>query len=477
MSMGLSRILTIGLAVCAVLLCVSKAEGSLRCYSPVVGSAVILDGKVVQAERFSPEGRTGAPGVGDLVQVRPVWIRLVDDEDLRLTSADRAWGRVFTSGSPPRPVAVLVDEQCAENPFEEFTPSERRGLQGVCLRYCPSDARDWLQGIDPARCALTLGRKATTLPPTLQHLVIRDEDHIKNLKALTELRTLIVEGPLRLPASVVGSLTELRALRVKLDGPSTAELANLTKLRHLDLSGSYQCPDYDFLKSLPELRILSLARAGVSDLSCLKSLRKLVELDVSFTHIESLRPLGGSLELRKVDATYSQLELLPDEVLPRLKLIEAVGTGISDAEAARFKGRNRSCVLHCRWLSPLLHTVRNATSLRVRSGGYCGCGRRDSEDLYETADAAEIDDFIDGLELVEIRPSRQGFFGACGCCGSHTIEFREGDTLLAEVSIHHGHKLRWVDWPSDASLTKEGVAFLQEWMKARGIDIKPPSRR
>lgn len=56
----------------------------------------------------------------------------------------------------------------------------------------------------------------------------------------------------------------------------------------------------------------------------------------------------------------------------------------------------------------------------------------------------------------------------CMCLGDQTIEVYGADGLLGELTLHHGERIRWDRWNSDADLVDP--MGLREWLAARGVE-------
>lgn len=141
----------------------------------------------------------------------------------------------------------------------------------------------------------------------------------------------------------LGSLANLTQLRhLNLSNVKVADvsfLAKLTKVEMLDLGGT-KVTDLSPLANLTELRLLRLrgntsnlpsCDGPICDLTPLKQLTQLEELDVSYNPITDLSPLVALINLTKLDVSATRVqELAPLAALTRLKSLDLSCTEISD---------------------------------------------------------------------------------------------------------------------------------------------------
>ena len=77
----------------------------------------------------------------------------------------------------------------------------------------------------------------------------------------------------------------------------------------------------------------------------------------------------------------------------------------------------------------------------------------------------------DPISLAHLRQSlriKDGAAGHCMCHGDPWLRFFDPKgKLLAEVSLHHGHSLRWKEWSSDAELADGTLSLM--WLAERGV--------
>ncbi|MHC4914519.1 MAG: hypothetical protein ACYTGB_03425 [Planctomycetota bacterium] len=128
------------------------------------------------------------------------------------------------------------------------------------------------------------------------------------------------------------------------------------------------------------------------------------------------------------------------------------------------------------WDTIALHTaVKGAGRLRVRTRGGCCRNVPLEETLVEVTDPRELRAFVRKIRV------ENSWLGAshCSCCGWPTLEFYRGSALLATVSVHHGHGLRWHDgkWNGDRTLREASGEFLRGWLELRGATKEEWERR
>jgi tetratricopeptide (TPR) repeat protein len=105
--------------------------------------------------------------------------------------------------------------------------------------------------------------------------------------------------------------------------------------------------------------------------------------------------------------------------------------------------------------------------LRVLSGGMMRDQSLGTDVLLDTRNRAEIAAFREALRVEETPDS----FGHCACLGGPTAECYAGRGLVATLSFHHGHGLRWYRWKHDARLSDPDP--LLKWFARHGIEPDP----
>ncbi len=102
-------------------------------------------------------------------------------------------------------------------------------------------------------------------------------------------------------------------------------------LKKLNLSGNKKVSDLSPLKDLFNLQELNISFTQVSDLSPLKGLQRLEVLDAHSTQVSDLSPLKGLQKLHIFNAHFTQVtDLLPLKDLERLQILDVTSTRVSD---------------------------------------------------------------------------------------------------------------------------------------------------
>lgn len=86
-------------------------------------------------------------------------------------------------------------------------------------------------------------------------------------------------------------------------------------------------------------------------------------------------------------------------------------------------------------------------------------------DTVVISDAQAIAGFVSRLDFND---EDSGFH--CMCYGDTSVKFFQGDSLLATLSHHHGHSVRWDDgpWEGDSLFTPATAELWREWFKDQG---------
>jgi len=213
------------------------------------------------------------------------------------------------------------------------------------------------------------------------------------------------------------------------------------------------------------LQVLDLKYCdGASDLSFVRSLSALEELDVSRTKMADLSPLSGLPRLRTIAANLSPVRRLPT-ALTNLQELAILSSKVREADVKAFQDAHPQCHVKHGWADALLAALGSADRLQVRSGGTCHRNEAQEQTLFETADPAQIRSLRASIEVVD---ERSGFH--CMCCGDPSLEFYRGDKLVATHGFHHGRGLRWIEgWPGDAALASKSAPALVDWLAARNV--------
>jgi hypothetical protein len=426
--------------------------------APAAAPRFTLDGRDGLVDVISLEGTPEKPREGDVLRVGKHTLRLGPDRRVEVTATED--GRLLVG---ERVIAARIsfaykdNDRVKVNPLAKLTDAELKEVRGVLVDDWDDQVAALLQKLDPARVCITLTQYAggeqramPELPPKLECLRIYESSsegmsfaalaHLPNLRYLA-IHTLSAD---KLDVSLFKGAKDLRVL--ELSGQNldhAADLALLTQLRTLDLGWTQGAEDLSFAKSLARLRTLNLSHTGAADLT----------------------PLSGLAELTSIDADASALKVLPKGGLKALKTLRAMSAKVAIEDARSFAKAHPACHLAYRWDSELRSAVAKADRLRVRSGGTCLRSPRDEKTLVEIRIPEVIKELVSKVWIDE---EKSGFH--CMCCGSPTLEFYEGDQVVAMVGVHHGRSLRWIDgWPADALLTDPSAEYLNHFLAERGV--------
>jgi hypothetical protein len=106
--------------------------------------------------------------------------------------------------------------------------------------------------------------------------------------------------------------------------------------------------------------------------------------------------------------------------------------------------------------------LREMRRVRVWHWGAVSDGRLKRELLFETDQSEALSALRDTLRIVD------GSAGHCMCLGDPLIEcLGPANQPLAEISVHHGQRIRWEAWLHDAQLV-DGRRLV-EWLADRGV--------
>lgn len=393
-------------------------------------------------------------------------LALGSERDLNLSweGADHEKLYLQTANQSPRLIGVRVkttyrdEKEAVVNPLASLDPDELKGLRGVFLDHWSTDIAAKLALLDFNHVCLTISDGAAignqrSLPPLPKGIkILRIDSHSK--PGLSNVDSL-------------PQLPNLSALSVNLMSNSSLDCSlwrNSRNLKYLDLSGE-QLQNPAGLSTYPSLQVLNLLYCReLTDISFVKKMPTLEELNLSHTKVTDLSPLTGLPSLRMVTANMTPVRKLPSTT-PSLKKLDIVSSKVKEADVTTFRKANPDCQVSYRWTETLTTALESVNRLRVRSGGTCHRDETSEQTLFETSDAEQIKQLLTGIEVLE---DRSGFH--CMCCGDPSLEFYSGDKLLATLGFHHGQGLRWVGgWPGDAALSPQSASFLVDWLAARNV--------
>lgn len=391
-------------------------------------------------------------------------LALGNERKFDFTGLDRKTGLLkATVEGESRVVAAKVDTIYEEekdklvDPLSTLSRDEIRGLWGLHIDHWSPAIGEKLKLVDPARTCVTIGEGAQqgaahALPPLPTDLVMLriDSNSSEGLKSFEELR----------------KLKRLKTLAVEtvLGKFDCAVLGQAKELETLDLSGN-ELSNTKALASLTKLKVLNLSHCkNIKDISFVSGMRDLVVLNINSTPVEDLAPANGLAKLRTISANMSPIRKLPKQ-LPGAEQLVIFSAPLDDAAVAAFKRDNPNCKVSFRWREALEEALKPVTRMRIRTGGTCHRDKDSEETQFETKDVAEIQELLTGIELEE---QMSGFH--CMCCGNPSLEFYEGDKLVATLGFHHGRSFRWPGgWPADAALSQKSGDFVVDWLAKHNV--------
>lgn len=400
--------------------------------------------------------RDGVLEEGDGLEVSGIRIRLGAPGTWRLRSSRRE-GLLYRVGEDGSETLIGVEvNRLSRKPFVDLSAAQLSRLRGVMLDAWDTDIESCLAQLDPDRVCLTIRAGAG----------LGDDEEV--FPPLPTAMTDLVIDPTRMPSFIdfdhLRSLTELRSLSVAmLPEFDLLPIERAGKLRYLDLRGLGP-RNPNVIGQLKALEVLDLSwnDERPKDLGFVASLPNLRVFAVENCGELDLRPLEKASSLESLHANMTRVTALPDASLPRLRYASLMSTGLSPEAMGAFRERNPDCAILSGWKSQFVEVVKGADRIRVRSGGTCHREPSQEKTLFEVEGVGEF------LARLEIQEDRSGFH--CRCCGEPTFEFYSGETLVAVLGFHHGDAVRWPDqWPGDAALTRESSAALCQWLADHGV--------
>jgi hypothetical protein len=128
--------------------------------------------------------------------------------------------------------------------------------------------------------------------------------------------------------------------------PSHEELAKITNLDSINISGNNSVKDIEPLERLQEIHALIAPGTGINNLLPLQAHRGIRTLDISGTEVQDISILQHFSNLSELRADQSKIQNLdPLLGLRALKKIYADGTLIQDAHVQEFLSKNSECLV------------------------------------------------------------------------------------------------------------------------------------
>jgi hypothetical protein len=350
--------------------------------------------------------------------------------------------------------------------------AEIPGLRGLQIEGWSREVEALLAKIDAARTCVVLasaaakqpGRVVPALPTGLRCLRLgRGPDagfsDLSALDVLPDLAFLDVRhvpgrapGPATLPAAA-----PLRHLGFSTTGPMPPASAFTTysKLRSLDLSFNKALTDISFVDGLDELRSLSIASTGVTDLG----------------------PIAGAAAIETVVADDTPLATLPSGRVPTLREITAFGSKLPVEEAARFLAANPGCRIYRTDGDRLRRATADANRVVLHGGMLCPFDDYPSRGRisFDLKDRNEVQRLLATVDFVE---EPEGYADLMGC-GAAIMEFYRDELPLEAVAIVYfeevsndvylgSHSMWW----GDAPLKPEARQAFVDWLRAHAIRLE-----
>jgi Leucine-rich repeat (LRR) protein len=128
--------------------------------------------------------------------------------------------------------------------------------------------------------------------------------------------------------------------------PSKEELARVTTLDSIIISGQSGIKDLEPLRKLPRLKFLNASNTSITDIAALEDHRDLVTLDISATAVSDLFITRQFSKLKEMRADRSKVENV-DALLniPSLELLYVDQTSVHDIIAQEFLAKNPKCLI------------------------------------------------------------------------------------------------------------------------------------
>ncbi len=113
--------------------------------------------------------------------------------------------------------------------------------------------------------------------------------------------------------------------------------------------------------------------------------------------------------------------------------------------------------------------IQSADKIVIRNGGFDCCGNDvDGQDtLLELTDPKFIAQFNNNI--VFQRRTTLVHRSQCGCCGYPGIDWYAGGERIVLTGMQHGSAVRWAGFSTDEHLTEESSAWLNRFLRLRGV--------
>lgn len=136
-------------------------------------------------------------------------------------------------------------------------------------------------------------------------------------------------------------------------------LKYLTSLKYIDMGHNSELTDISFLAHMPDLEILILSGAPITNLDPLENCDKLVWLELANCYyLQDISALEGNESIRYLNISYAKADdLSPIENLPLERLV-FLNPPIADEELEAFRQRHPDCEMRFTGTDPLIYLWR-----------------------------------------------------------------------------------------------------------------------
>ncbi|HTJ50379.1 MAG TPA: leucine-rich repeat domain-containing protein [Cyclobacteriaceae bacterium] len=127
--------------------------------------------------------------------------------------------------------------------------------------------------------------------------------------------------------------------------PSKEEMAKVSHLDSINISGNMRINTLEPLQKLQKLRVIIANQTAIHDLSPLQGHTEIKYLDISETEVSDISTISQFTKLKVFRADKSKIENMERYSLPSLELFYADGTAFHDITAREFLEKNPKCLL------------------------------------------------------------------------------------------------------------------------------------
>ena len=283
------------MAMAAAILAGSCVDNRGAAKDPAQSYIFTLDGEPFTPVVYSLQGTPDTPREGDVIAYRDLFMTLGTERCCVLKTVPEfsgwSWERVVLVTEPGREETVAVriatrrekDTPVIVNPLAAMTDAQAADVRGVIVQAWSPEIAAHLRRVNPRHTCLTIKNLDKTtfegalaqLPADLSYLCLGDHGSLGPLRDLGQLLLLDLGGD-KVDARDVARCTALRYLCLPHDSTCdhVEDLGALRELRTLDMCRS-EINDLSFVTHLSELRRLRIEATGITDLTPLARLSKL----------------------------------------------------------------------------------------------------------------------------------------------------------------------------------------------------------